>query len=201
MKVKVGPVSWLIATIGLLVSVSAATAGIPSWSAFDPATLSGISLDQNFANGVTSYTLDVDKGATIAIEGKTYRVNWIQAFCVVGATQNAKFMAAKGCGKSDWSWGTKSNHGQVAGWSGTGNNRLYPGQSKTFNFDTFSIDKGDVLCGFHIGYQSGCCDEKSGWFKCMSDVPSVPEPSSFAVLVPGVVALAATAKRRLKKSE
>ena len=188
----------------LLVTVGPLSADPPSWSNFDPASVSGVHLTPEDVGGNPGYFLHIDLGATLNVGTTPYPpLNWIQAFFLVAATDQTEFTATEGP-LFDWFWEAKSKPGQIAGWVGDGQERVYPSSDgavgKHLAYDTLAFTPGSVLAGYHIGYGTG---EDSGWFK-VSAAPGpgpgpnpVPEPSSLAgIAMAAVTAIAATRRRR-----
>lgn len=193
MNRKIKAVLYLTAALAIFTCVSATASGIPSWSAFNQASFSGIHITPILTSGVTDYTLTIDPGATIKIGTTSYKVNWIQSFVVMGKTKNTQFTATEGA-SSGWCWQDKK---RMAGWGGNRKSRLTPGEEKQFHFETLTIPANNMQFGFHIGFQK-CNKETTGWYK--GDLSNVPEPASLAMLAPGVLALTVATKRRTKKS-
>ena len=137
--------------LGVLVPTTASFAAVPAFSAFHPATVSGILLDVDGLN----YTLTLGTSPTLTYLGTTYQVNWLQSFCLVSDVDNHYFTASGGSAGS-WDFDTSKNDPTkiaVAGWAGSGSgSRLYPRQSKEFLFSSLDITGNAVAPGFHAGY-------------------------------------------------
>ena len=143
--------------IALATCLVTSEATAAAWNSFLPASFAGIQVAPALTGGTTAYELAVEPGAQIILGVDTYHVNWIQAYYVVGETSSTVFTATEGTTSTGWSWESKSAGGQIAGWHGTGGNRLYPGQTMSFTFAEFETPDGGVLSGIHVGYQVGVC--------------------------------------------
>lgn len=189
---------WLyVAGLGLIVSlllVCSASADPASWSSFDDAFFHGAYIVPSFANNQTNYTLHLDTGATVDIlsgvyAGKTYSIDWIQAFYAVGKTQETVLSATPFDPKEQqngWNWEGKADPGPMYGWHGQGDGtgeRLDPGGTpKTFNYKTFTLGQNNTaLLGLHIQLNDMQTGEVvgTGFFKGTSTpvVPELPAPA------------------------
>ena len=157
------------------------------------ATFAGIQVTPGLTSGTTDYELVLGPSPQITIGPDTYPVNWIQAYYVVGETSSTVFTATEGTTSTGWTWESKDAGGQIAGWHGTGGNRLYPGDTMEFSFAEFLIPDAAVLSGIHVAYQVGD-DEVTDWRK--SDL-NVPEPSSLAVMGVAIVGSLTLIRRRV----
>lgn len=194
---KARTILFLVVALALCICVSATASdadlvpasGIADRSAFNQASFAGIHLNPPLTTGTLGYTLSIDPGATITLDSKTYKVNWIQSFVIFGKTANTTFTATEGapCG---WTWNPGIN---IAGWGGNGSGRIDVGQGKQFHFGTLTIPANSVEYGFHLGFQDGN-NEKTGWYH--GDIPSVPEPSSLAGLIAVLPAVGFGLKKR-----
>jgi hypothetical protein len=181
----------VIGCLAALFAAGVASVGFAaSWDGFAPATVEGISLDKPLQGGVLDYRLELNSAPTITIGGKTYTVNWIQAFYVASDTADGAFLATGGSGPSGWSWDSKTNPGQISGWSGKGNDRLKPGDSALISFGSFDPLGTPVVPAYHIGYQVGG-KEVTGWYRTGSGSGSAgaPEPAGLVALCTGMAGL------------
>lgn len=183
--------------IALGVIMAAGSSFAASWDSFKSAQLSGITLDKPLQVNVLDYTLTVGSNPTVSIGTKTYAVNWVQAFYVVSGTSNGSFTATQGKSPKGWSWDSKGNPGQIAGWTTQGNNRLKPGDSMKFSFAQFDPRGNPVLAGYHISYQDGN-KAVTDWFKTGGglETGAVPEASSIAGLGAALGGLLVFTRRR-----
>ena len=178
----------IVVRIGLLALLVVAAVGSvgfgASWDALAPAKVGGISLDKPLQVGVLDYKLELGSAPTITIDGKTFPVNWVQAFYVASGTPDGTFVATGGSGPEGWSWDSKASPAQISGWTGKGNGRLKPGDSALISFGSFDPQSNPVVSAYHIGYQDGG-REVTGWYKAGPNPGNVPEPSTVAVVVGG----------------
>lgn len=176
----------------------ASGASAASWSSFNEAQFTGITLDKPLQVDVLDYTLTLSTNPTITVSGQTYQVNWIQSFYVLADKPGGSFTATNGQGNG-WGWDSKtSGGGQISGWSGQGNNRILPGGSRTFHFATFDPRGNPVAQGFHVSFNKGP-DVVTGWYALKYRLPPsavVPEPSSMICLVAATVGFAGLVLRR-----
>jgi hypothetical protein len=193
MDIKTAALRTIAVSILIVVIAGSANAGAPSWSAFKPADFSDIFITQSLAKDVLTYTLSVGPNPTVSFSGHTYDVNWVQAYYVVSQDSETPFNATEGTTPTDWDWQAKGKDIVVAGWSGQGNSRIYPNESKTLQFGSFDISENAVLSGMHVGYQAGNCDN-SGWFK--GSLEAVPEPSALICLAVGLTGIVSVVSRR-----
>jgi len=170
--------------VAVLVLTTASVAAVPAWNAFDAATVSDIFLD---VDGL-KYTLTLGLSPTLTYLANTYSVNWVQSFCLVSDAETHYFTASGGAAGS-WGFDTNKNDPAkiaVAGWSGGGGDRLYPGQSKDFVYSTLNVTGNSVVAGMHMGYGSNGLTHS---FKCPlppTPKPVIPEWSSLSL---GMLAL------------
>lgn len=181
--------------IGIVVTASASLGA--SWDSFKTATFSGIDLDKALAPNVLDYTLTLGSAPTVTIGTKTYNVEWVQAFYVVSGTDTGSFKATDGKGPKNWTWDSKTNPGQIAGWTGQGKDRLYASQSVSFAFGSFDPGSNAVAPAYHISYQDGK-NSITDWFKSgrKGPVPAVPEPGSILCLSVALGGLFFVARQR-----
>lgn len=183
----------LAALLGISLAAAPVAADPAAWAAFQIASCTDIYLTPAFTTDQLDYTLSIGAAPEITIGPDTFAVNWLQACYVVSQDDVTPFTATDGLVVTDWMWESQTVAGYVAGWFGTGMNRLLPAQSKALGFGTFDITGNAVLVGLHVGYQSGS-EEISGFFK--TDLPMVPEPSSILALLFGTAGLAGWRRSR-----
>ena len=201
MKIKL-PVSMICAfgllAAGLVGPVPAANA--TSWSSFEPASFADVYLGPQLATDQLDYVLSMGPSPKITIGPATYDVNWVQAFYVVSQDRETGFRATNGTTVHDWTWDAKDSPGQIAGWRGTGQNRLYPGGQKMLGFGELDITGNAVLTGLHVGYKTGS-KEETGYYKGAPSEPSpVPEPGSLIALATGLFGSVWVLRRRTDPS-
>ncbi len=177
---------------------SAAIAG-PSWSSFDQASLSGITLTEGSSVAPYDFILSLGSAPKVTVGGVTYDVSWIQGFYLLGDTSSTTFNATD-AGVSGWNWSTKpptdSGPYTVAGWEAAGiGERIFVDTSKTFSLSNFD-GQDKTTYGLHIGYGTG---EMLVTHKFKSDLP-VPEPSSLLAFAVGFGGLATFIRRRRRQS-
>lgn len=152
----------------------------PDWNAFTQTTCTGITLTPSLTSGILSYQLCLLTGATV----NGTALQSIQGFWALGNTSTTTFTATDGSNTQGWTFGSKTNNGQVSGWEGLGSNRLLvptaPGASNcaTFTFgqfNNFSPAGSTAVPGIHAIFTNGT----SGFFKC--NLPAVPEPATAAL--------------------
>lgn len=185
----------LLTVLCTLAIVSAASAA--SWTDFGTAQFSGITFDKPLQVNVLDYTLTVSDHPTVTVGSHTYQVNWIQSVYVVSGTPGGTFTAS-GPASKGWSWDSKtSGGGQISGWTGQGNNRLYAGQSRMFHFSAFNPNGNPVTVGYHISYNDGQ-NVVTDWFKRASTISPIPVPEPSPILCIGVaiVGMFAHVRRR-----
>jgi hypothetical protein len=155
------------------------------------ATLSGVP----GAGGTFDYTLTLSNAptATTPIEGFWYA--WIPGFFFLPSTPSS----ASG-GVSGWSATIDSTSIQFQGSAG---NAIAAGGSATFTFVT--TDSPSALAGTSDGFPIGSSGAYPGTINFTDSSPneeitvqSVPEPSSFGLLVGGVLGLLAVGWRKLR---
>jgi len=175
-----------------LLAVGAVQSDPASWSSFMDAAISGVSLDKPLATNVLDYTLSIGASPTITLGMNTYSIIWVQAFYVVSLTGAENFTATPGTYPTDWTWESKITPGRIVGWQGQGaGERIYPGQTKQFQFASFDITGKPVVEGYHIGYVTPTGTVYTAWYK-----NTVPEPGSIAALAIGLSALIGLRRRR-----
>lgn len=155
-----------------------------SWDSFKPATFTDISLDKPFQANVLNYTLTLGSMPTITIDSKTFTVNWVQAFYVMGGDPNVTFTAINQPNANSWSWDSKFAPSQISGWKTQAKDQLKVGNSIQFCFASFDPHNNLVVPGFHISFQDGN-NTVTDWFKAGALMPMhsavvVPEPSALA---------------------
>lgn len=188
----------LLALTTLFVLACASSVAAVSWSAFKEAEFSGITIDKPVEVDVLDYTITIGEHPTIAVDGQTHELHWIQAFYLISETPGGKFVAANGAGNT-WNWDSKTNDGgQISGWHGQGNNRIHPGGAETFHFSQLDPQDNPLIAGFHVSYDDGK-NAVTGWYSWRNQVQAamVPEPSSllsFGVASVGFLGL--TLRRR-----
>ena len=187
------PMPALVLGLVLASCLVASPAVAAAWNSLMPATFTGIQVAPGLTSGITDYELVLGPSAQITIGPDTYPVNWIQAYYVVGETSPPVFTATEGTTSTGWTWEGKDTGGQIAGWHGTGGNRLYPGDTMEFSFGEFLIPDA-VLSGIHIAYQVGE-DEVTDWRKSYLNAP---EPSSLAVMGVVIVGSLTLMRRRVR---
>lgn len=144
------------ALLALMIACTAtATAEAASWSSFTPAILEDIYVTPPLADGITAYTLSLGSNPTITLDGNTYPVLWLQAFYAVGDTAQTVVDGTPAGNSLGWTWEAKTSPGDIAGWHGDGQSRLYPTQSGQFNYGTLTVYNGAVAVGVHAGYDIG----------------------------------------------
>ncbi|MCE5315621.1 MAG: PEP-CTERM sorting domain-containing protein [Armatimonadota bacterium] len=173
-------------------------AGAASWADFKTADISGIYLTPSPATDVLTYTLTLGSNPTITIDGHTYAVNWVQAYYLVSQDKTTSIGATDANVVTLWTWESKSNPGDIAGWHGEGSNRITPGKEKIFEYKTLNIDNNAVLSGLHVGYQLNSTTEDTDFFKTTLS-PEVPEASSMALFGSGLITLCPMVWRRRRK--
>lgn len=177
-------------------------ASAASWSAFGTAEFSGIALDKPLQVDVLEYTLTIGDKPTMTVRETTYRIDWVQSFYVVSESGGGIFDASNGSADQVWTWDSQVSDGrQIAGWTGQGNNRLYPGGSRTFEFATFDPKGNPLTTGFHVSYTDGK-NTMTGWWRWKDHIQSavVPEPSSMICFGVGAVSLIGLSLRRRRTS-
>lgn len=163
-----------------------------SWSSFIDSAITGITVSPSLASNVFDYTVSLDSAPTVTFGGITYNVVWLQAWYIVSLTGNENFTATPGYAPPDWKWESKTTPGRIVGWQGQGaGERIYPGQTKQFQFASFDITDKPVVEGYHIGYVTPTGTVYTAWFK-----NTVPEPGSIAALAIGLSALIGLRRRR-----
>jgi hypothetical protein len=186
--------------LGLLavLALSGTAMAGPSWSSFEEATFSGITLSEGSSTAPYDFILSLGSAPTITVDGATYDVSWVQGFYLLGKDSTTTFNATD-AGTSDWNWSTKppgdTGPYSVAGWEASGaGDRMYVDTSKTFSLSSFD-GMDDTVYGLHLGYGN------SEFFvtkKFKGDLP-VPEPSSVLVIATGLGGLATFVRRRRKQ--
>ncbi len=186
------PAVALAAVLATCLVTSQATAA--SWDSFKEAVFSDIVITPELQGGTTVYQLAMGTNPTVTFGGNTYDVNWIQGVYAVGVTQATSFTATEGTNSKGWGWDYKSTGGTIAGYHGTGSNRLYPSETMDFSYATLVADPDSMIPGFHLAYQDGG-DQKTDWFKG----ETLPEPSTLLALATPLVGCIALMRRRLRR--
>lgn len=171
-----------VAVLALVAGLMTAPASAASWSSFTAATFTNIALSPSIASGTTSYTFGLLPGAQV--DGMD--VDAILGFFVVGDPQSSTFTAT-GSDDTGWNFDSKTNPGYMAGWEATGAGYFVPvNGSKTLSFNSFTINSGGAIAGFHLRYTDVTGASNTAYFKgnagpSTNENPVVPEPSALAL--------------------
>lgn len=187
-----------LAAIALLAALAVGPAQGVAWPSFFSVDCTGITVTPSLQSGTTGYTFCLQPGATV--NGQP--VQQILGFFAVGDPQAASFTAT-GSDVTGWNFESQTSSGYVAGWETTGNQfRVNPGQCKTLSFNSFAINSGGVLPGFHLQFIDSQGQSVTGYFKCTSTptdvIPEVPAPL-LGLIGSGAIAAVSAFRRYLDR--
>jgi len=183
----------VLAVLGVCCVGSVAWAA--SWSSFLPADFEDVYVTPPLAGGTLSYTLSLGEAPTVSFEGNTYNIKWVSAFYAVADTRRDCFYATEGESELGWRWEAKDRPGVIAGWHGTGQNRLYAGDEAKFWFGSLEPEGTNIVFGLHVGYCMSDGVVMTDYRRSTSEllraprVPPIPElPASALAVLGGLVA-------------
>jgi hypothetical protein len=176
-------------TFAIAVIVGLAASAVSGRAQGATGTLTGVQVGVNY-----DYTLTLNNTGSVALESLWYA--WIPGFFFLPSTPSSASGTANGA-TSGW---TASIVSKSIQFQGNSSNAIQPGQSATFTF--VSTDSPATLAGNSSGHPIGDSFAYVGTVDASAGVnfivQSVPEPSSFGLLVTGSLGLLAAGWRKLR---
>jgi hypothetical protein len=175
--------------LALAVAIALAGSAVSSRAQGATGTLTGVQVGVNY-----DYTLTLNNTGSVALESLWYA--WIPGFFFLPSTPSSASGTANGA-TSGW---TASIVSKSIQFQGNSSNAIQPGHSATFTFVT--TDSPATLAGNNSGHPIGDSFAYVGTVNASAGVnfivQSVPEPSSFGLIIVGSLGLLASGWRKLR---